>query len=316
MSYPCIKIQGRWSSSASTHSTSAHWLNLWWNISTYAWWVWVWPCAHAGSSRISPLPPSPQRYWELGERARAQLASKITPWALTACMHSRVGGRDERHVMSHTGARESRAALGTVRASSPKELQHFLQREEILWHLHGPGPQWDFITSPILSCYLAAYCMMHTRRGYSSCPKVTLREVVQNQGVHEWHFTSTESEKKFRLKCFFFKSYYVIRAVKKSQNYSLNIWVLKVFFLEHVWQQEDDWLSCRWLVFHKVCQCLGALRSFFNCESTDRNKKGQKRMDTNKHAPTGHSKKSTSECAQQQETKILKEGFEGMCKTA
>lgn len=55
-------------------------------------------------------------------------------------MHSRVGGRDERHVMSHCGARESRAALGAVKAGSLKELLHFLLTEELLGHLQGLSP--------------------------------------------------------------------------------------------------------------------------------------------------------------------------------
>lgn len=84
----------------------------------------------------APPPASlpPITYWELGERARAQLASKITPWS-THCLRAQAsGGRGTGRVMSHSGARKAGAALETTEARSLREFE----RE---------GWQWDARTS-------------------------------------------------------------------------------------------------------------------------------------------------------------------------
>lgn len=63
------------------------------------------------------LTPSPITYWELGERARAQLASNITRRS-TRCLRAHQGGGGERagRAMSHGDARKTGAALGNARA--------------------------------------------------------------------------------------------------------------------------------------------------------------------------------------------------------
>lgn len=77
-------------------------------------------CSHV----LLRLPPSPPiAYWELGERARAQLASKITPWS-THCLRAQPSrGRGAGRVMSQSGARKTGAALGTTEARSLRELE-------------------------------------------------------------------------------------------------------------------------------------------------------------------------------------------------
>lgn len=61
------------------------------------------------------LTPSPITYWELGERARAQLASNITRRS-TRCLRAHQGGGGERagRVMSHGDTRKTEAALGNA----------------------------------------------------------------------------------------------------------------------------------------------------------------------------------------------------------
>lgn len=90
-----------------------------------AWWLWAWPCAHSGqaavgSAPLSSLPPFLGRYWELGERARAQPASKITPCSTRCLRVQPSGGRDKGHVMSHCSARKTRTTPRTMKACSLK----------------------------------------------------------------------------------------------------------------------------------------------------------------------------------------------------
>lgn len=82
--------------------------------------------AHMCSSALPPsLTPSPITYWELGERARAQLASNITRRS-TRCLRAHQGGGGERagRVMSHGDARKTGAALGNApaRTHGPRSL--------------------------------------------------------------------------------------------------------------------------------------------------------------------------------------------------
>lgn len=80
--------------------------------------------AHMCSSALPPsLTPSPITYWELGERARAQLASNITQRS-TRCLRAHQGGGGEcvGRVMSHGDARKTGAALGNAGTHGPRSL--------------------------------------------------------------------------------------------------------------------------------------------------------------------------------------------------
>lgn len=87
--------------------------------------------AHMCSSALPPsLTPSPITYWELGERARAQLASNITRRS-TRCLRAHQGGGGERvgRVMSHGDARKTGAALGNARARTHARTGHVLSEK-------------------------------------------------------------------------------------------------------------------------------------------------------------------------------------------
>lgn len=84
-----------------------------------------------GSSRINPLsslplslPPSPHRYWELGERARAQLTSRITVCSTHCLPPQPGGGRGQGPCNVTLWCQKTRAALRTVEARSLKERNH------------------------------------------------------------------------------------------------------------------------------------------------------------------------------------------------
>lgn len=68
--------------------------------------------------RLLSLPHLPITYWELGERARAQLASKITLWS-TCCLRAQRGrgrGASERATSCHTATAEKPGLLWETRA--------------------------------------------------------------------------------------------------------------------------------------------------------------------------------------------------------
>lgn len=81
------------------------------------------------SSASSPSCLSPlHRYWELGERAQAQIASKITPCS-TRCLHSQLGrgrGRGPCNVMLR--GQKNQGCPGITMAHSSKEIHHFIHQ--------------------------------------------------------------------------------------------------------------------------------------------------------------------------------------------
>lgn len=63
-------------------------------------------CAHMCYSSSHPLPLTPITYWELGERAQALLASKITPQSTRCLRAHRAGEGSERPASCHTATPE------------------------------------------------------------------------------------------------------------------------------------------------------------------------------------------------------------------
>lgn len=118
-------------------------------------------CSHYGQAAVGAapfppsLPPSPCRYWELGERARAQLASRIALCSTHSLPARWGGGGDRGRVMSHCGASNSNAALGTARARSFSRSDR-----DVLRYLQWSRP---IVNSFHLAWYLICHIYLHNQ---------------------------------------------------------------------------------------------------------------------------------------------------------
>lgn len=155
-------------------------------------------CSH--SSRISLLssllpspPPSPCRHWELGERAWAQLASKITLCCIR-CLHAhQSGGKGQGPCNVTLWCQKNQGCSGNYESTFSQTKPLFTDCET-LWHLQRSCPNAISLPFP----YYALHCSVPCKKMYFTCTQNMFCNTFPNHGFrslklnlqpgNEWNF--------------------------------------------------------------------------------------------------------------------------------